>query len=101
MGSNKKFEDLIIAIESIEEFKHGILSRLKNQGWKIMNSYTHSGFQHILRRIKTDTLEPNYDEGAIEEALNCINALALLSVLEVAFLSTNQQLPMIILEKTE
>jgi hypothetical protein len=86
---NKKFEDLIIDIERIEEFKHGILLRLKNQAWKIMNSYTHSGIQHVLRRIKSDTLQPNYDKGAIEEALNCTNALALLSLLEIAILSTN------------
>jgi hypothetical protein len=35
------------------------------------------------------------------EVLNCTNALGLLSVLQIAFLSTDQELPMIVLEKGE
>lgn len=97
---DKEFHELIQAIENIEDFSLGVLSRLKMQGWKAMNSYTHSGFQHVIRRMKADTLEPNYREEEILEALNCANALGLLSVLQVAFLSTSQQLPSIILEKT-
>ena len=97
---DKAFNDLIQAIENVEGFELGILSDLKKQGWKAMNSYTHSGFQHVIRRMKADTLEPNYDEGEIREALDCANALGLLSVLQMASLSTNSQLPMSILEKT-
>jgi hypothetical protein len=97
----KKFEDLIQAIEKTQGYDLGILFRLKKQAWKIMNSYTHSGFQHVLRRMTADTLEPNYCEDEIEEALACMNALGLLCVLEIAFLSTSEQLPMSVLEKTK
>lgn len=94
------FASLIQAIENIEDFSLGILSRLKQQGWKAMNSYTHSSFQHVMRRMTAETLEPNYDEGEIQEALSCANALGLLCVLQIAFLSTNKELPMSVLEKT-
>jgi hypothetical protein len=85
--------------QDLKEYGEGILLRLKKQGWKLMNSYTHTGLQQVLRRIKTDALEPNYRDDEIEELLNCTNALGFMAVLQIAILSTNQQLPMVILEK--
>jgi transcriptional regulator with XRE-family HTH domain len=99
----KAFNSLIQDIENLKGekggFDSGILSRLKKQGWKAMNGYTHSGFQHIIRRMKQDTIELNYAEDEILEALECANTLGLFCVLEIAFLSTDTQLPINVLEK--
>ena len=81
-----------------KEYGEGVLLRLKQQGWRLMNSYTHTGVQQVLRRIKTDTLEPNYHDDEIEELLNCTNALGLMAALQIAILSKNKELPMTILE---
>jgi len=66
-----------------------------------MNSYTHSGYLQIVRRIKETTIEPNYAEDEIVEVLNFTNAIGLLSTLQVAFLSGSEQLPNSIFEKTK
>jgi len=100
---DKKFSDLIQDIENLKDenggFESGILSRLKKQGWKAMNSYTHTGFRQIVRRMKHNSVELNYAPGEIIEALECTNALGLFCVLETAFLSTDTQLPIHVLEK--
>jgi hypothetical protein len=98
---NRTFESLIKDIETLEEFKVGLLSDLKNQGWKALNSYTHTGFQHITRRVKSEALEPNYHDDEIEEILNFSNGIGLFAALHISFLSTNKELPMAILEKVK
>jgi hypothetical protein len=95
----KNFEELVQDIENLKEYGEGVLLRLKQQGWRLMNSYTHTGVQQVLRRIKTDTLEPNYHDDEIEELLNCTNALGLMAALQIAIVSKNKELPMTILEK--
>ena len=52
------FNELIQAIEELKDFGLNFLSRLKKQGWTAMNSYTHSGFQHVVRRMTPVTMNP-------------------------------------------
>ena len=62
-----------------------ILQLLK-ETWGSMCSYTHSGGLQLVRRFTGDDLKPNYDDGAIVEALNLVT-IALLLLLHMFFVS--------------
>jgi hypothetical protein len=98
---DKNFGAFIEDIEKIEGFEEGILSDTKTKSWKAMNSYTHSGFMQVVRRNTASTIEPNYTEDEILEALNFANAIGLLSALEISYLSGSKQLASSILKKAE
>ena len=96
---DKEFGKLIEDIEKIDGYNVGTLSKAKKAGWKVMNSFTHSGFNQIVRRNTTSTIEPNYEEAEIEEAISFTNAVGLLSCLEISFLAKKNDLSIEILEK--
>ncbi len=98
---DKGFGTLIGEIEKIDGFEEGILSDTKLKSWKSMNSYTHSGFMQIARRNTASTIEPNYTEEEILEALNFSAAVGLLSALEIAHIGKSEGLMKSILEKAE
>jgi hypothetical protein len=98
---DKSFGTLIEEIERIEGFEEGVLSDTKLKSWKAMNSYTHSGFMQISRRNTASTIEPNYTEDEILEALNFANAIGLLSALEISHLAKSEALAKSILEKAK
>lgn len=96
---DKEFGKLIEDIEKIDGYNVGTLSKAKKAGWKVMNSFTHSGFNQIVRRNTKSTVEPNYEVEEIEEAINFTNAIGLLSCLEISFLAKKEKLSIEILEK--
>jgi len=96
---DKEFGKLIEDIEQVDGYNVGTLSKAKKAGWKVMNSFTHSGFNQIVRRNTTSTIEPNYEEEEIEEAISFTNAIGLLSCLEISFLAKKNELSIEILEK--
>ena len=98
---DKEFGKLIEDIEKIDGYNVGTLSRAKKAGWKVMNSFTHSGFIQIIQRNTKSTIEPNYEIEEIEEAINFTNAIGLLSCLEISFLSKKEKLSIEILEKVK
>lgn len=96
---NKEFGQLITEIENLDGYDVGILSRLKKASWGAMNSFTHSGFFQVVRRITEDSIESNYEEGEILDALNVANSFGLLSAIEMALMAKNEALANEILEK--
>jgi hypothetical protein len=98
---DKKFGAFIKDIETIAGFEERVLSNTKTKSWKAMNSYTHSGFMQVVRRNTASTIEPNYTEDEILEALNFANAIGLLSALEISHLARSEELANSILEKAE
>jgi len=98
---DKEFGQLIKDIEKIDGYDVGILLKAKQTGWKVMNSFTHSGFNQVVRRNTDSTIEPNYPVEEIEEAINFTNAIGLLSYLEISFLAKKNELSIEILEKTK
>lgn len=96
---DKEFGQLIKEIENIDGYNVGVLSKAKKAGWKVLNSFTHSGFNQVVRRNTDSTIEPNYPDEEIEEAINFTNALGLLSYLEISFLAKKNDLSIEILEK--
>jgi hypothetical protein len=67
---SKNFGNLCDDLEKLEAFQDGVLSKVKKQSWKAMNSYTHTGMQQIVRRLTSETIEANYDDDEIIEAIN-------------------------------
>jgi len=96
---DKKFVKLIEDIEKVDGYNGGTLSSAKQAGWKVMNSFTHSGFSQIIRRNTESSIEPNYEMEEIEEAITFANAIGLLSCLEISFLAKKEKLSIEILEK--
>ncbi len=97
----KSFGTLIEEIERIDGFEEGVLSGTKLKSWKAMNSFTHSGFMQIARRNTASTIEPNYTEDEIVEAVNFAIAIGLLSAIETAHLAKSEGLMNSVLEKVE
>lgn len=78
------FKQLITAIERLDGFNEGILSKTQMKSWTAMNSFTHTGYLQVVRRNREATLEPNYDDDEIIEAVGFANAITLLAALEIA-----------------
>jgi len=96
---DKKFYELINDVEKIDGYKGGTLTKAKNAGWKIMNSFTHSGYIQIERRFGPSSIEPNYEATEIDEIIDFTNATGLLCCLEISFLVENEELSLELLEK--
>lgn len=81
-------------LEAVEK-KHmweKTLSRVKNNSWNSMNSYTHSGLKLIFRRFKDGFLEHNFDEQEIVGLLQFVALLSFLSFSGIAGISgTNKK----------
>ena len=97
----KTFETLVQEIEQLEGFNEGVLSKAKAANWNSLNSYTHSGYLQIVRRNKTDTIEPNYDDEEIIDMLGFANAIGMLSALQIALMAGKEKLAMELLEKSK
>lgn len=81
---DKNFDTLVQEVEKIQGYEGGILKKAKDAGWRPMNSYTHCGFMQISRRNTPDSIEANYSDEEVLEAINFANAVGLLSLLGVA-----------------
>lgn len=98
---DKAFGSLVVEIEKLDGYNVGVLSKVKSNSWSDMNSYTHSGFLQIVRRNTANSIEPNYSEDEIIEALNFANAVGLMSAIEVALLASRNELANAFLEKAK
>lgn len=83
-GHVPDFTRLIADVEKLDVFQSGTLGRMKVRFWKAMCDFTHTGFLHLSRRHTELTIEANYDEGELIEALHIADIMALLSAIEIA-----------------
>ena len=74
-----KFYKILIDVEKLDDFRNGILSQIKTDAWKVMNSYTHSGIEQASRRLTSDAIEPNYTNTEIISLLRIADAFSILS----------------------
>lgn len=86
------FGQLINAVEQVEGFGDGVLSGLKANSWKAMNSYTHGGALQAGRRFQGDNVSPNYDREEVREVLRLSGAFALMAFQQIAIESGRQDL---------
>jgi hypothetical protein len=87
------FGALIDGIEAHADFSDKMLSQLKHSSWKGMNSYTHGGMLQLGRRIKGDTIEPNFGPEEVFEVLKASGTFALLALRQIAHLANDDALP--------
>jgi len=72
---------------------------MKDRSWKDLNSYTHSGYLQVIRRQTETSIEANYDDDEILEAVNFANAIGCLAAIAMCDLANNVELANTILEK--
>jgi hypothetical protein len=56
------------------------------------NDFTHTGFQHVVRRNSETMTGPNYMDGELIQALSFAKAIGLLAAIEMLSLSGHQEL---------
>jgi hypothetical protein len=98
-GRVPDFYKLLEDVEKLESHQDGTLSRMKESAWNAMNDFTHTGFQHAVRRQTETSIEANYSDGEIREAVNFANALGHLAAIAICDLANNAELASIILDK--
>ena len=93
------FYKLLEDIEKLESHEDKVLSRMKERSWKIMNSYTHTGYHQVVRRQTEISIEANYDDDEILELVNFANAIGYLAAIATCDLANNAELAATILDK--
>ena len=84
--------DIFTALEKSSHFSSQPFSDLKNQSWKRLCSYTHTGYQQINGRLTSQGLDFNYQDSEILEALLWADTIALAAAAAVAIEAQNDPL---------
>lgn len=98
---NRTFGSLVADVEKLEAFSVGVLSAVKKNAWSAMCSFTHTGFDQVVRRNKESTIEPNYEEVELLEVLDFADGIGLMSAVEIAHLANNKALAAALLDKAK
>lgn len=88
----QNFPALVAAVEGLEGFSDGILTKARQSSWQAMCSFTHTGYLQVVRRNRETTLEPDYRDDELIEALGFANAIALMAVIEIAHMAGAERL---------
>lgn len=85
------FGDMVQAVELGAGMDSGVLSKIKNEHWAIFNSFTHTGYQSIARRVgSSSTGYDNYELEEIEKALNYTGLFAIIAAIELSALTKDE-----------
>ncbi len=96
---DKTFDELIKDIEKHEAFREGTISNVKKLSWKVMNSFTHSGFYQVVRRNKETEIAPDYSDKEILDALESANSFAILTAIAISDIANNEALAYSVYER--
>lgn len=80
---------MLAEIESTAEFSNRVLSRIKEDRWRTMCDFTHTGGLHLQRWQSEEAIEPTFREAELDECLNFAELIGAMSALELAQLATN------------
>lgn len=94
-----KIAAMLAAIEGLDAYSAGTLSRFKAESWSAMCSYTHTGSRQVLRWQTEAAIEPNYPPEEICEVAKASTSYALLSAVGMANLAEDEPLAHKILER--
>ena len=89
---DKKLGEMLNDVEGLEGFEARVLSDIKRRSWKVMSSFTHTGFHQVVRRQTETTIESSYEIEEIVEVIDFANALGFMSAIEIALLAGNDSL---------
>lgn len=92
-NTNISFGKIIKQIEDKLDISDGVLSSLKSRQWKIFNSFTHTGYQALVRRINdTHTGAVNYKEEDVVSALRHAGLFVVMAAVELSSISGKEDL---------
>ena len=84
--------DIVTALEKSPHFSSQPFSDLKNQSWKRLCSYTHTGYQQMGARLTPQGLGYDYQDSEIRAALLGADTIALAVVWAFAIVTENEPL---------
>ncbi len=87
---DKKFGEIIGDLEGHEAFNIGVLSQIKQESWRDMNSFTHTGLLQVVRRISATEIGSNYPEEEIIGTLDFADSIAILAALAIVNVTTGK-----------
>ena len=90
---------VIADLEAEPSFECGTLLKAKKAGWTKMCDFTHTGIQQAIRRNKRESIEPDYSEAELVEALGFADAIGAMCAIEIAHLANNVALAQEVFEK--
>jgi hypothetical protein len=68
------------------------LTQVKQQWWKTLCSYTHTGYQQIGARLASEGLGSNYKDEEVEMTLTMSSNFSLVTVMQFAALASDESL---------
>jgi len=96
-----KYFKLVNDVEQLFSHEDGAFSRAKNNNWKALNSYTHTGFLQVVRQNSANYIEPNYSEDEIVEVVDAANSIGMLSAIAICDLAEANEVAMRILDEAK
>jgi hypothetical protein len=100
-GIDKTFGELIQEVEKLEGYEGGVLSDVKAKPWKMLNSFTHTGYDQVMRRNTETSIEPNYRDVEIVELLSFSNAVGIFVTMAIAYMANQEAFAVSVLEKAK
>ena len=91
---------LLASLQKVEAFENGMLSKIKQDSWRDMCEYTHTGALQAKRWLTEAGIEQNYPAEEIEMLANFAGSIALLSGIGTAMIAQNEQLANRLLERS-
>ena len=92
---------MIEDLERLPSFEGGVLLKAHQASWSKMCDFTHTGVQQTIRRNTQESIESNYDEAELIEALGFADAIGVMCGLEIAHLAGNIDLAQCIFERAQ
>ena len=87
-----KVDCLLAELEMLESFNEKRLSQIKQQTWKSMCAYTHTGGLHVQRWNTEDGIEANYTRDEVLNVLKFAKIIASCTVIGFAGLASDNEL---------
>lgn len=94
-----KMGTVIADLEATPSFECGTLLKAKKAGWTKMCDFTHTGVQQAIRRNKQESIEPDYDDSELIEALGFADAIGAMCAIEIAHLGQHLHLAQDVFER--
>lgn len=79
----KRVGNMITDLELTEAFNVGVLSKMKEESWDAMNSFTHTGLLQVVRQMSSTEIGSNFPEEEIVGTLDTADTVALLSAMVI------------------
>ncbi|KFZ37445.1 hypothetical protein HR45_10535 [Shewanella mangrovi] len=94
-----KFFELIDAYENKIGDPDGVLSQFKKKVWKLLNDFTHTGFNQVCRRHSEGKLGSNYEQSELDSILKVSGALGLFAASQIAGIGDKSELTQAYIDK--